>query len=442
MEERTFTVSELTARVKSTLETQIKPCWVSGEISNLKLHSSGHIYFSLKDSEAQIRCVMFRSAAGRLTFQPVHGMQVRVFGNITVYEKQGDYQIRVEQMEPAGKGALNQAFEALKARLFAEGLFDESKKKKLPRFPGLIGIVTSETGAAIRDIVNIISRRYPIVKLLLFPAKVQGEGAAQDIVRGIRTFDLLPPDEKPDVLIVGRGGGSLEDLWAFNEEIVARAIAECSIPVISAVGHEIDFTISDFVADKRAPTPSAAAEMAVPDSATLRNSLYDMQNALYGEISRKIELFEFKLKSFESHPMLKPLILMEQYHMRLDNFEESLLHSLVNIVQSAKFGLQNLKTRILVRGPHTSIAKFSSRLQEISNNLAHGLDRFKFLFDMMNVRFCGFDPRGILRRGYAICSRKNGTIIKTYKEVKTGEKINVELGEGELDCRVEDRRFI
>ena len=256
-----FTVSELTRGIRSILEQAFDTVWVEGEISNYVLAQSGHAYFSLKDETSQVRCVFFKGNRIRVKFDPEDGDQVLLFGRVNVYEPRGEYQIVVEAMEPRGLGALQKAFEQLKAKLEKEGLFDEAHKQALPEFPWKIGIVTSPTGAAIRDLLNVLHRRNPRVSVVLAPAKVQGEGAAEEIAQAIRDLNTL---EELDVLIVGRGGGSIEDLWAFNEEVVARAIHESKLPVVSAVGHEIDFTISDFVADLRAPTPSAAAELVVP----------------------------------------------------------------------------------------------------------------------------------------------------------------------------------
>jgi len=262
MEEKIYTVSELTREIKQVLETGFPCLWVEGEISNFKRHSSGHLYFTLKDENSQIRCAMWRYRANDLIFRPEDGMKVLVQGNLQVYEPGGYYQIIVQQVQPAGVGELQLAFEQLKKKLYAEGLFDEAHKKPIPIFPERIGVITSPTGAAIRDIISVITRRFPIAQIILAPVRVQGPGAKEEIVQAIQDFNEFG---EVDVLIVGRGGGSLEDLWAFNEEVVARAIFTSKIPIISAVGHEIDFSISDFVADRRAPTPSAAAEMAVPD---------------------------------------------------------------------------------------------------------------------------------------------------------------------------------
>ena len=262
MREKIYTVTEITKEIKSILEENFPALWVEGEISNYLLHSSGHRYFSLKDENVQIRCTLWRFRGDELQFEPADGMKVIVWGAITVYERNGQYQLDVIELIPAGLGKLEIAFRRLKEKLFKEGLFDEEHKKPIPEFPEAIGMVTSPTGAAIRDIIRIIRSRFPSVKIIVNPVRVQGEGAAEEIAQAIKEFNEY---KKIDVMLVGRGGGSVEDLWAFNEETVARAIYESEIPIISAVGHQIDFVISDFVADSRAPTPSAAAQMVVEE---------------------------------------------------------------------------------------------------------------------------------------------------------------------------------
>ena len=272
--QKILSVSQLNHEIKTLLESTIPVLWIEGEISNLKLHSSGHIYFSLKDKESQISAVMWRSRSAQLFFTPQDGMKVHAFGKINVFHKRGYYQFDIIKLQPAGIGELQLAYEQLKQRLQEEGIFDEEHKRQIPEFPERIGIVTSPTGAAIQDLLNILNRRFPGLEIVLGPVKVQGEGAAQEIADAVDNFNKFG---KADLLIVGRGGGSLEDLWAFNEEIVARSIFRSKIPVISAVGHEVDFTISDFVSDLRAPTPSAAAELAVPDRIDLLNHVNNLK---------------------------------------------------------------------------------------------------------------------------------------------------------------------
>ena len=344
-----FTVTELTRAIKEILEEGFSHIAVRGEISNLKLHSSGHLYFTLKDENAQLQAVMWRSRVGSLAFTPQDGVNVVARGNITVYEVRGVYQIDVVQLRPLGIGELQLTFERLKQRLLEEGLFDPEHKKPLPRYPQRIGIVTSPTGAAIKDIVNVISRRLPTVELILRPVKVQGVGAREEIAMGIKEFNRYG---KIDVLIVARGGGSLEDLWAFNEEIVARAIFESKIPVISAVGHEIDFTIADFVSDLRAPTPSAAAELAVVDKSEIveivRNFCYNSQQVVSSKLFLEKERIGAMLRS---HTFNRPLDLVRQYSQRLDEIGRSLSHSLTYHFRLIRERVASLDKRITSLNP-------------------------------------------------------------------------------------------
>ncbi len=353
--EHIFSITEITRQIKLTLESGFANVTIMGEISNINRHSSGHMYFTLKDEGAAISAVLWRSRVGQLTFSPETGMKVVVRGDITVYPPRGNYQIDVHQMQPLGVGELQLAFERLKKRLHAEGLFDESRKKPIPEYPSSIGVVTSPTGAAVRDIINIISRRYPAAELVLVPVRVQGAGAAEEIVGGIR---MLNEFGRVDVMIVGRGGGSLEDLWAFNEEIVARAIADSVIPVVSAVGHEIDFSISDFAADLRAPTPSAAAELVVPDRRvildTLRNYRYTIDEAvrsMIGDMRSRIEQLT------GSYAFNRPVDLLRQYSQRRDELERSLQKSLVHAFSMTVQRATNLAKRIEALNPDLALKR-------------------------------------------------------------------------------------
>ncbi len=346
---KTFTVSELTRRIKGVLETSFTNVSVEGEISNFKRHSSGHLYFTLKDEGAQVSAVMWRGRASNLFFTPQDGMKVVASGKITVYEPQGKYQIDVVQLQPRGIGELQLAFERLKQKLSDEGMFDAEHKKPLPKYPERIGIVTSPTGAAIQDILNILSRRFPAVEVLLYPVKVQGEGAAKEIADAIKDFNKLG---KIDVMIVGRGGGSLEDLWAFNEEIVARAIYNSKIPIISAVGHEIDFTIADFVADLRAPTPSAAAELVVRHQSEIieylsnfcYNTEQDIRNIITSQKDRILSLVQ-------SYSFNRPLDLVRQYSQQVDELNRQLHHATIHSFTLNRQELNSLQKRIASVNP-------------------------------------------------------------------------------------------
>ncbi len=339
-----ITVSDLTRRIKSVLETDFSNVAITGEISNFKRHSSGHIYFTLKDEGSQISATLWRGRAAYLTFTPQDGMKVIARGNVTVYEPRGSYQIDVAQLQPLGVGELQLAYERLKQKLADEGLFDEERKKPLPKYPERIGIVTSPTGAAIQDILNILSRRYPTVEVILYPVKVQGAGAAAEIAEAITDFNSYGGI---DVLIVGRGGGSLEDLWAFNEEVVARAISASEIPIVSAVGHEIDFTIADFVADLRAPTPSAAAEIVVPNMTEIVENLHNYCYTLEEIVSDRINSYRDTIASLiKSYSFNRPFDLLRQYKQRNDELHSTLERMLSHKLELSKQNLQSLQHRI------------------------------------------------------------------------------------------------
>ena len=344
-----FSVSDLTRRIKTHLEGAFKSISVQGELSNCKLHTSGHFYFTLKDEHSQIQGVMWRSRVSGLFFTPEDGMKVIATGNLAVYEVRGVYQIDAVQLKPMGVGELQLAFERLKQKLAAEGLFEASHKKPLPRFPRRIAIVTSPTGAAIRDMVNILGRRFPVAELVLVPVKVQGAGAAPEIASAIRDCNVFGAI---DVIIVGRGGGSMEDLWAFNEESVARAIYDSDIPIISAVGHEIDYTIADFVADLRAPTPSAAAELAVPDSAELveivRNFHYTCRQLIRDQIAAQRSNIMSLLQSYSFN---RPVDMLRQYGQRLDELQRMLGRSAIQELSASGDTLRSLRLRLLSLNP-------------------------------------------------------------------------------------------
>jgi exodeoxyribonuclease VII large subunit len=391
---RVYTVRELTAEVRTVLEDGFSAIWVEGEISNFKHHTSGHMYFTLKDAEAQIRAVMFRGNNRLLRFQPMDGQAVLVFGTVTVYERRGEYQIGVEFMEPKGVGALQLAFEQLKAKLGAEGLFDPARKRPLPRLPRKIGIITSPTGAVIRDMLTIIGRRFPGLAILIAPVPVQGETAAAEIAAAIgrmgRRADL-------DVLIVARGGGSLEDLWAFNEEVVARAIAASPLPVISAVGHETDVTIADFVADLRAPTPSAAAELVVAQRDELAQRIDDLASRASGAVAALLAARQERVRMLQRHlAALSPVSRVERQAERL----------------------RTLRQRL--RGWWD---RSHMRREERVRILAGKLD--------------ALSPLAILARGYAICfALPERRILKSAAEAPAGSEVAVRLQQGELSCLV------
>ncbi len=385
----TFSVSQITGQIQHTLEKGFSSVWVKGEISNLTRHSSGHWYFSLKDGGAQLGSVMFRRQNEGVRFEPSHGMEITVHGRISVYPPQGRYQLVVDQMLPAGQGDLHLAFENLKKKLHAEGLFDPSRKQRLPSYPARIGIVTSPTGAAIRDMINILSRRFPLAEILLLPVKVQGDGAATEIAAAIDTFNNI---NECQVLLVGRGGGSLEDLWAFNEEVVARAIAQSKIPIVSAVGHETDTTISDFVADHRAPTPSAAAELVVPDQIELLRWFGQVEQSLQSNVRGRIDRYGQRLDAIAgSYALKRPELMIEQYIQRLDQFEDRSL-----------------------RSTQDKITQLTARL------------------DNLFVSVEALNPLHILDKGYAVISGPEGAVLRSIDEVSDGIELHMRLKDGEV----------
>lgn len=395
---RIYSVSELTAELKALLENTFTGVWVEGEISNFKHHTSGHMYFTLKDDRGQLRGVMFRGSNRGLQFRPEDGLAVIVFGNVTIYEPRGEYQVYVEYMEPKGLGALQLAFEQMKTRLEAEGLFDPARKRPIPLLPKKIGVVTSPSGAAIRDILQIIHRRFANVQVLIFPVRVQGEGAAAEIVEGIESLNKRGD---LDVLIVARGGGSIEDLWAFNEEVVARAIYVSQTPVISAVGHETDFTIADFVADVRAPTPSAAAELVISRKAELSQRVDDLFSRLVSHMRYRAERSGERLRSLERHlRLLSPLERVKRQRERL---------------RDGALALQS--------------------------SMSHRLALWRGDLRTAAARLDSLSPLAILARGYSVCRRlPDLSILTRAASVAEGERVEVLLHQGGLICRVEEQR--
>ncbi len=390
---RVFTVAELNAQVHELLEASFAELWVEGEISNCKAYPSGHTYLTLKDDKAQVRAVLFKGASFGVKFKFQDGLKVLVRGRVTSYEPRGELQLVIQAAEPRDKGALQLALEQLKAKLQAEGLFDEARKKPLPPYPDSVGVVTSGQGAAVRDIINVLSRRWPGLDIRVWPVKVQGPGAAEEIAEAVRGFNELSPDT--DVLLVGRGGGSIEDLWAFNEEPVARAIAASRIPVVSCVGHETDWTIADFVADLRAPTPSAAAELVVTEKAALRDRVFEHADAMAQNLRDRLEALGRRLAYAAAHPLLQdPRRLWEQRAQRVD--------------------------------------ELSARLPEGARRL---LERLGLRLGATAGRLDAISPLKVLGRGYAIATR-DGKIITKAGQVKTGDDIRVRLHEGELSCEV------
>lgn len=392
-----LTVRELTAYIKQMMDSDLllSNVSVTGEISNFKRHSSGHMYFSLKDQDAVIRCVMFRTYNARIRFMPEEGMQVIVRGYVSVYAPGGNYQLYVEEMQPDGTGSLYLAFEQLKRKLEALGWFAQERKKPLPRLPRAIGIVTSPTGAVIRDMMNVMLRRYPNVRVIIYPSLVQGEEAPAQLIRGLKYFNA---EKNVDVVILARGGGSLEDLWPFNDEGLARAIHESEIPVISAVGHETDFSISDFVADLRAPTPSAAAELVVPEKSALKERLAIYEKSLVNSLLMRLKRERERLAGLSSaRGLTRPYERVDALRQQLDG-----------------------RFRELVLLSRSELEKHRSAL----GSLAGRLD--------------ALSPLTVLSRGYAIAQREDGSIIKSIKAMKSGDRITVRVADGRFGAHIEE----
>lgn len=393
MEAKIATVSQINGYVKKILDHNIilNNVWVKGEISNFKRHYSGHLYITLKDESSVLKAVMFRASAQSLNFDPSDGMKVLARGRISVYEAGGSYQLHIEEMIPDGVGELYIAYEQLKKKLEDEGLFSPDHKKPIPAFPKSVGVVTASTGAAVRDIINVITRRYPMAEIVIYPAQVQGAGAAESIVRAIEYFNAV---KEVDTLIVGRGGGSIEDLWAFNEEITARAIFASEIPVISAVGHETDFTIADFVSDMRAPTPSAAAEIAVPSMLELYNRIITDKNRIIRNMTGRIENSRLLLRRFK---MRTPRDRIDEYNLRMD----SLVKRMAGSVKMRAMSLRR------------SLAEQAAKLDALS-------------------------PLQTLSRGYSIPTKEDGTVIRSAKDMEKGIEFTLRMKDGSAECVVKE----
>lgn len=391
-----ITVSQLNNYMKRFVDSNVhlSKLWVKGEISNYKKHYTGHIYMTLKDETSVIKAVMFKGSASSLLFQPDNGMKVIACGKVAVFERDGQYQLYVESMVPDGVGELHIAYEQLKEKLEQKGYFDESHKKPIPKFPSNIGVITSPTGAAIRDILNVLTRRYPAANIYIYPAQVQGVGASATVVDGIELFNKL---KNVDVIIAGRGGGSIEDLWAFNEENVADAIYNSDIPIISAVGHETDFTIADFVADLRAPTPSAGAELAVPDLFEVKNKLSTTKSRLSVLLTNS---YKFKRKELDSilsrNIFTNPDFITEDRKIQLDNISEKLMNLYQNKIEKSK----------------NSLLGYTTKLEALN-------------------------PISVLNRGYLIASRENER-IKSVKSIKKDDEVKLKFSDGTAMCRITD----
>lgn len=432
-----YTVSQLTKALKEIISS-LGEVWVEGEVSNFRRPYTGHIYFTLKDEGSQIQCVIFKPLSLRMPFLPKDGVKVLVHGRLTVYEKGGYYEIRVDKVIPYGLGELQMALEALKRRLAAEGLFDPAHKKPLPKFPRKIGVVTSATGAAIRDIIRVISRRFPHVHIILHPVTVQGENAAREIAEAIETFNRLG---NVDLLIVGRGGGSIEDLWAFNEEIVARSIFRSRIPIISAVGHEIDYTIADLVADVRAPTPSAAAEIAVPSAESLREQINHLTARLIRTMKMRLEVEREKLEKLSAKVSPeRGLDMVGEMQQRVDLCYMRLVDLMRIRIEREKGRMSGLSARIRSVSPLRRVRERGAELGELIGRLRSAISAIVSLkraeLQKLAARLDALNPLAVLKRGYALCTDANGRPITRPDQVRVGDEILVKLHEGKLRCLV------
>ncbi|HEX5773518.1 MAG TPA: exodeoxyribonuclease VII large subunit [Geomobilimonas sp.] len=437
-EKRILTVTQLTGLIRGVLEENFEHVWVEGEISNLAMPASGHLYFTLKDAGAQLRCVMFRASTRALKFKPRDGMGLIVRGRLTVYDQRGDYQLLVEYLEPQGLGALQMAFIQLKERLAKEGLFAEEHKRPIPRLPRRIGIVTSATGAAIHDILNVLNRRFANLEILLYPVRVQGEGAAAEIAGAIRDFNHLGA---VDVLIVGRGGGSLEDLWAFNEEVVARAIHQSRIPVISAVGHEVDFTIADFVADLRAPTPSAAAELVVRSKSELVAEVDSLSHRLRQTMEHRLAEFDREVQVL-SRSLKDPTLLLGHLAQRIDDLAGRLTLACRGGEERRRQLVQVLVNRLRLQNPAVEVERGRELLLGLANraerSMVRRLDSAREGVAVSAGKLEALSPLATLARGYAIVNLlPEGTVIRESSQLAAGARLTLRLFRGSALCRVD-----
>ena len=440
LDREALSVSQLNNRARLLLEDVFAQVWVEGEISNLAKPASGHLYFTLKDSQAQVRCALFRQNAARVRQALRDGLAVRVRGKVSLFEGRGDYQLILDTVEPAGDGALRLAFEALKEKLSAEGLFASERKRALPAHPQRIGIVSSPTGAVIRDIISVFRRRAPQVALTLIPTAVQGREATAQIVRALQLADRAGFD----AIILARGGGSLEDLWCFNEEAVARAVADCVTPIVSAVGHETDVSISDFVADVRAPTPSAAAELLAPDSSDLQRRLDSLSRRLALSLRTRLSREQLRLDGV-ARRLRHPGERLRQQAQRLDDLDMRLRRAFAQQSTSRQERLARLEGRLHAQHPGRALALLRQRLDSLGERLPRAIElqlrqqrrQLENLAQTLHI----VSPLATLGRGYSILLDERGQAVRSAAQTRPGQRLKARLGEGELDVRVEDNHL-
>ena len=442
-EPEVFSVAQLTRRITGLLEEGIGMVWVEGEISNLRRQGSGHCYFTLKDEESQLSCVLFARSASGQKVELRDGLQVQIYGPVSVYQARGQYQLMVRLVQAKGEGMLQARFEELKRRLAAEGLFDLERKRPIPRFPRRIGVVTSPTGAAIQDFLQVLHRRHPGLRVVIYPVRVQGKGAAAEIAAAISELSEENPSIGPvDVIVVTRGGGSLEDLWEFNEEVVARAIAESRIPVVSAVGHEIDFSIADFVADLRAPTPSAAAELLAAEG----SELLERCRALVARIAREAEAL-IGLQRAAEHRLASSALFREPYRrteearQTADRLEESLSGLLDRRLEQLDARLARMSVQIASAHPGYRLANAEQRLSSLGDQLGvilrHRFEREKGRMSRVGSALAALSPQATLQRGFSITRAKDGKVIVSAAQIKPGERMLTQFADGEIGSEVE-----
>jgi exodeoxyribonuclease VII large subunit len=435
-----LTPSTLNRLVRGLLEDALPLIWIEGELSNVARPASGHLYFTLKDSAAQVRCAMFKPKASWLKFKPADGMQVLVRARVGLYEPRGEFQLVAEHMEPAGEGALQRQFEQLKARLDAEGLFDPARKRALPRYARRIGVITSATGAAIRDVLSVLARRWPLVDVEVLPVPVQGREAPPAIAAMLRKASA---SARYDVLLLTRGGGSLEDLMAFNDEQVARAVHASAVPVVSAVGHEIDFSIADFVADLRAPTPSAAAELLVPDAQALGRHLAQLQQRLATLQQRRLQAHGQHLDHLLARLQAqRPQARLQRDRDRLQNLQRRLLGGWREQEQQRRRRLEQAHARLLAQHPRQHLSLLARRVAELDQRLRHAMT-LRLEREQLNLKHAGralhaVSPLATLERGYAIVFDTDGKVLRSVKGVRPGTRLRTRLADGELPVQVRD----
>lgn len=440
LQEHTFSVTELNLLAKNLLEDTLPALWLEGEVSNLSMHSSGHWYLSLKDDESQIRAAMFKNRNQFLRFRPRNGAHVRVKGRISLYAPRGEYQFIIEHMEDAGIGALQRAFEQLKNKLNAEGLFDPARKRPLPALPVCIGLVTSPTGAAVHDMLTVLQRRFPLINVIIYPSAVQGVDAPAQLIAAIGTANAR---RECDVLIVGRGGGSLEDLWAFNDETLARCIAGSEIPIVSAVGHQVDFTIADFVADARAPTPSAAAEMLSPDQNEWLQLLQQHERKLVNAVRRVLRDSSQQLQQWQAR-LKHPGKRLEEQNQKLDDLSTRLQNAMLRQLQQTRGTLENHEKRLTMQSPQQFIDRMRMAVthaeQQLRQHMQATLLRHRTHFMTTTARLETLSPLATLARGYSIAKAHDGSVIRHFNQIKSGEILTTHLAQGTVVSTVTDTR--